>query len=362
MASPPMRTVEVHGDALLDRKGQDRTPLRASSSWEPILENGQSFATPPTLPRAARPHAEKASNALAPVCMAFVAQQFVLRDLVPSAGDTLRSALLLWRDAVANERRLWRCRIAAVSRRVHRLARRVFEAWHSETLARDEWWETIRSVLRWAARRIQNRAFAAWTEYAAMTRSKTARLALAIHARAATLQRAALSGWRASLAFSKEQSAWSSSMHSKLSAMAARWQTGAALGAWRAEVVGPARALQAAKGAAAARRTRRTLRVALRRLAENVDRSQLRGIREENVRRCNATHDAHLLALALDAWLAVVLPPHPPSTPFTLHPSLHPFPHPLHTLNLEPFASPMKPLDPPLNINPPLTLNPPITP
>ena len=310
LASPPMR-MEVRGDALLGRKGQDQTPLRASSSWEPLIENGQSFTTPPTLPRAGRMHAEKAGNALGPECMAFVAQQFVLRDLVPSPSDTMRAALLAWRDAVAVERRLWRCRIAAVSRRVHRLARRVFEAWHSETLARDEWWETIRSVLRWAARRIQNRAFASWTEYAAMARSKTARFTLAIHARAATLQRTALSGWRASFAYSKEHSAWSSALEAQLRAMATRWRAGAALGAWRAEVVGPARALQAAKGAAAARRTRRTLRVVLRRLAENVDRSQLRRIREENVGRCRATRDAHLVASALDAWLAAVLPPNP---------------------------------------------------
>ena len=203
--------MEVRGDALPGRKGQDRTPLRASSSWEPLIEDGQSFTTPPTLPRAGRLQ-EKAGNALGPECMAFVAQQFVLRDLVPSACDTMRAALLAWRDAVAIARRLWRCRIAAVSRRVHRLARRVFSSWHSETLARDAWWETIRSVLRWAARRIQHRAFAAWTEHAAMARSKTARLTLAIHARAATLQRAALSGWRASLACSKEHAAWSSAL------------------------------------------------------------------------------------------------------------------------------------------------------
>jgi hypothetical protein len=134
---------------------------------------------------------------LAPEHLEFAVRQLVLRTVLRDAGDVLCAAVAHWRDVCRYTRALWRGRIAAVSRRVHRLARRTMSALqafleHRRYKKR----VAIDSLLR-AADRVQRGGLRGWVAWCNHRAAKAAAMQLALRHRASSLVKSSQREWLA---------------------------------------------------------------------------------------------------------------------------------------------------------------------
>ena len=141
-----------------------------------------------------------APDELASGQLEFAVRQLVLRSLHRDAGDVLCAALWHWRDVCQYTRSLWRRRIAAVSRRVHRLARRTMSVLQAFLAHRRHKKETAISALLKAAERVQRGGLRGWVQWCSRRMAKVIAMQLALQHRASALIKKTQREWLAAAA------------------------------------------------------------------------------------------------------------------------------------------------------------------
>ena len=126
---------------------------------------------------------------LAPAHLEYAVQQLVLRHFHRDAGEILGIVFARWLSACRYARARWRCRIAAVSRRVHRLAGRVLGAMQSYTAHRQQTKQTAIQALLHAAAVVQRMGLHSWVEWCNCRTGKTMAMQQALRHRASCLVR-----------------------------------------------------------------------------------------------------------------------------------------------------------------------------
>jgi len=141
-----------------------------------------------------------AGHGLPPAQLAFAAQQLVLRHFQRDAGDVLCAAVAHWVAVCRRTRALWRCRIAAVSRRVRRLASAALGALCDHAAARRAAARDATRALLHAAGRVQRAGLRGWQEWRAGRAAKCRDMQRALQHRASCLVRSAQRWWLAAAA------------------------------------------------------------------------------------------------------------------------------------------------------------------
>lgn len=134
---------------------------------------------------------------LAPEQLEFAVQQLVLRTLHRDAGDLLCEAFSHWREVCEYTRCLWRSRIAAVSRRVHRLARRTMNAFQLFLAHRRHKKKTAIVALLKAAERVQRGGLRGWVQWHNCRTAKVIATQVALQHRASVLVKMVQRDWLA---------------------------------------------------------------------------------------------------------------------------------------------------------------------
>ena len=172
-----------------------RAPAREASSVRHLgvcLTTYRHTYTPPTI---CEPGA-----VLDPAQLEYAVQQLVLRHFHRDAGDIMSTAFAGWLEVCQDTRKLWRCRIAAVSRRVHRLANRALRVLLAYKAQRRQKKQAATQALLMAADSVQRAGLRGWMRWCNHRAAKTLAMHCALKHRASFLVTSTQRVWHSAAA------------------------------------------------------------------------------------------------------------------------------------------------------------------
>ena len=232
----------------------------------------------------------------------YAVQQHVLRHFHRDESDILCQAFVGWNDLCRYVRAIWRCRIAAVSRRVHRLAHRAMQALQQYAgNKRQQKLDAIHALLR-AAESVQRAGLRAWVEWNRMRCAKAFDLKRALQHRASALVRVMQRHWlAASLAIAGERE----NKHAQVGALALRRAhnlTRAVFAVWESEIVGRSRMVAAFQVMVQIRHAKQLYNKVLCKLARNIQHASFKTANAELADRCANAAQLRKRSTTLRIW------------------------------------------------------------
>ena len=252
------------------------------------------------------PSLPRGYGGLPPEQLAFAVQQLVLRHFQRDAGDVLCAAVAHWQAVCRRTKALWRCRIAAVSRRVRRLASQALGALDAYARYRRGRRQDATRALLHAADRVQRAGLRGWQEWRGRRADRLLGARRALQHRAACLVRFAQRRWRGAADAASSDRRRVEACAYEVGLRRRRRQQLQVLQVWSCEIVGRSRVHRAFRKIVLTRQSKRLYNAALACLARSIDNTRRKVEAARLVAHLERSRQARHLRCTLRNWQEVV--------------------------------------------------------